>query len=64
MTLDAFVRSMDNAFAQPMHSQHRTVPNEYGLNDYTTLENRHRRGGVNAEDLKKSTKLFRQMWRY
>lgn len=52
MTLDAFVRSMDNAFAQPMHSQHRTVPNEYGLNDYTTLENRHRRGGDIVEETK------------
>lgn len=50
MTLDAFVRSMDNAFAQPMHSQHRTVPNEYGLNDYTTLENRHRCGGDIVEE--------------
>jgi peptidoglycan/LPS O-acetylase OafA/YrhL len=46
---------MDNAFAQPMHSQHRTVPNEYGLNDYTTLENRHRRGGG---DIVEETKVW------
>lgn len=57
MTLDAFVQSMDNAFAQPMHSQHRTVLNEYGLNDYT-VQNRHRRGGMTKAEFQSEVGIY------